>query len=58
VSRPTRSTLSEKFALEAKDEALPRKPFAPEQLIAKLRQIEITLATGRTLPQASSPASP
>jgi hypothetical protein len=29
---------------------MPRKSFTPEQVIAKLRHIEVALANGRTLP--------
>jgi hypothetical protein len=31
---------------------MPRKSFTPEQVIAKLRHIEVALANGKTLPQA------
>ena len=31
---------------------MPRKTFTPEQIVAKLRQIEVLVSQGRTVPQA------
>ena len=36
---------------------MPRKSFTPEQVIAKLRHIEVALANGKTLPQACKEAT-
>jgi putative transposase len=36
---------------------MPRKSFAPEQVIAKLRHIEVALVNGKTLPQACKEAA-
>ena len=36
---------------------MPRKSFTPEQVIAKLRHIEVVLANGKTLPQACKEAT-
>ena len=35
---------------------MPRKLFSPEQVIAKLRQIEVLISQGLTVPQASREA--
>ena len=31
---------------------MPKKTFTPEQIVAKLRQIEVLVSQGRTVPQA------
>lgn len=35
---------------------MPRKLFSPEHVIAKLRQIEVLISQGQTVPQASREA--
>jgi putative transposase len=31
---------------------MPKKTFTPEQIVAKLRQIEVLVSQGKTIPQA------
>lgn len=31
---------------------MPKKTFTPEQIVAKLRQIEVLMSQGKTVPQA------
>ncbi|MGA9057282.1 MAG: hypothetical protein WB763_12315 [Terriglobia bacterium] len=31
---------------------MPKKTFTPEQIVAKLRQMEVLLSQGKTVPQA------
>jgi transposase-like protein len=35
---------------------MPKKTFAPEQIVAKLRQIEVLLSQGKTVPTACKEA--
>jgi transposase-like protein len=35
---------------------MPKKTFAPEQIVAKLRQIEVLLSQGKTVPAACKEA--
>lgn len=35
---------------------MPKKTFAPEQIVGKLRQIEVLLSQGKTVPQACKDA--
>ena len=33
---------------------MPKRTFTPEQIVAKLRQIEVLVSQGKTIPQAAS----
>jgi hypothetical protein len=35
---------------------MPKKTFTPEQIVAKLRQIEVLLSQGKTAPQSCKEA--
>ena len=35
---------------------MPRRTFTPEQIVAKLRQIEVLVSQGKTVPQAAKEA--
>jgi len=35
---------------------MPKKTFTPEQIVAKLRQIEVLVSQGKTVPQACKEA--